>query len=146
MDNIGKLATAVMTSVSRASLPSSVPAVPAVRYDASNLPAWHNKATDLDIPMRAWSGWIPSVGQRTIVRALHDDERRALQDRANELRPVLQAYVRPHEDDLVAAAISDMFSGFPSMRQRGGDALGRVDSAMRMLADCPAWAIERGCM
>lgn len=130
---------------SLASPPTCEPVAPLVRYDDRNLPALCNPETDLTIPRRVWSGWAPSTGLREIVRPLRSDERQALQARAAELRPALRPYTRPAEDDRVAQAVADMFSGFPSMRHSGEDAIGRVDSAMRALSKFPAWAIERGC-
>ena len=143
MDSIGTAAMRALASLG--SPPTYEPAKPLVRYDARNLPALCNPETDLAIPQRVWSGWAPSVGRREIVRALRPDERHALQARAAELKPALQPYARPLEDDRVAQAVADMFSGFPSMRHSGEDAVGRVDSAMRALSKFPAWAIEQGC-
>lgn len=146
MDTLGTAITKALASVSRVTPPSCAPDALAKRYDASNLPAWLNRQTDLEIPRKVWSAWIPRDGSRSIIRALSDDERQALTARAAELRPALASYARPAEDDRVAEVLFDMFGGFRSMREQGADAVGRVDSAMRALALFPAWAIEHGCL
>lgn len=120
--------------------------MPAVRFDASNLPAVVDRVTDLEIPQRVWANWIPAHGDRALVRALTDAERHALEARAGALRPALDGFARPADDDRVAAAISAMFGSYRSMRQQGADAIALVDSTMRALAQFPAWAIEAGCL
>lgn len=57
-------------------------------------------------------------------------------------------FVRPADDDVVAGALFDMLGSFPSMRDRGADALGKVESMLHALAhaELPAWAIKQGCM
>lgn len=104
-----------------------------------------NYLTDVDLPRRLWSAWAPADGAREIVRALAPEERRALEARRDELAPGLDGYRGDAEVDRVAVAIGDMFGGFTSMRQRDDDAVGKVDSVMRLLRDFPAWAIEKAC-
>jgi hypothetical protein len=145
MEPIKTAALAVLGLASRDSERSWEPNAPVVRDDASNLPEAFVPLTDLEIPNRVWSAWAPSFGDREIVRALRDDERAALQARTNELRPALEPFIRTHDEDRVAEALCHMFGSFPSMRQQGADAVGRIDGAMRALSEFPAWAIEEGC-
>lgn len=77
-------------------------------------------------------------------RALTAAERRDLELRRDELAP----YVGPfdgREETKVALAIADMFGSFPSMRQSGDEASARLDAALRVLAEFPAWAIVKAC-
>jgi hypothetical protein len=62
-----------------------------------------------------------------------------------ELAPAVQPF---GEKDVnrVALALTDMFGGFPSMRQRDDAAvIARIDGARYVLAEFPAWAIEKAC-
>jgi hypothetical protein len=49
------------------------------------------------------------------------------------------------EKDCVIIAISDMLSGFRSLRHSEEDAVAMLDSLQRVLAEFPLWAIEEGC-
>ncbi|MDE2103580.1 MAG: hypothetical protein KGL39_40445 [Patescibacteria group bacterium] len=73
-----------------------------------------------------------------------DAERGALERRAAELEPFMRPYGQ-NEQDLVAEAIGDMYAGFPGMRATGAEAVAKVDSMMRLLAEFPLWAIKRSC-
>lgn len=57
--------------------------------------------------------------------------------------------MQPHggrDVDRVALALTDMFGGFPSMRQRDDSGMvAKVDSVRRLLSAFPAWAIEKAC-
>lgn len=75
------------------------------------------------------------------------EERRALEHRAESLRPHLAPFARPTQDDDVAIALAEMFNGFPSLRgDAGSAAMARVNAAMEVLAEFPLWAIETACM
>lgn len=52
----------------------------------------------------------------------------------------------PAENDRVALAVLDMQNGFSSLRGDEEASAARVDSALRLLAEFPAWAIEKACM
>jgi hypothetical protein len=80
-----------------------------------------------------------------IVRELTQAERRALTDRATELRAALWGYVSGERDE-VEASIAAMFGGFRSMRQEGDAAEGLVTVTAAVLRDFPAWAIAKGCL
>jgi len=98
--------------------------------------------TDLEIPRQVWSAWTPAVGEREVRRELTVEERGALERRRDELAPAVAPY--PDRDlDRVALALSDMFGGFTSMRQSDDEAVAKLDSVRRVLADFPAWAIEK---
>ena len=120
-------------------------AEPPTRYDASNLPAEIDRVADIDIPRRVWSALIIDGVPREIVRPLTLDERCALEVRVARLAPAMRPFSELDADS-VAQALADMYSSFPSMRHAGADALGRVDTAMRVaLVNFPAWAIEEAC-
>lgn len=100
--------------------------------------------TDVTIPRQVWSSWTPDGGGRKLRRELTDQERGALVARRNELAPAIAPY--PREDiDRVVLALGDMFGGFTSMRQTDDEAVAKLDSVRRILADYPAWAIEKAC-
>jgi hypothetical protein len=103
--------------------------------------------TDLEIPSRCWTSWIPGNGEpRSVARELTAEERRAVEHRATSLAAWLAPYARPSDDDDVTIALAEMFNGFPSMRNESGQAaLARVNAAMELLAQFPAWAIVAGC-
>jgi len=109
------------------------------------LPAAFDARTDVEIPRAVWSAWTPQFGARQIVRPLRDDERSALEARKAQLAPALAPYAGGADSDRVAAALAAMFDGFRSMRERGENAMGRLDTAMRVLKNFPAWAIEEAC-
>jgi hypothetical protein len=113
-------------------------------YSSTNLPPIRNQLTDIDIPNKLWSSWIPSQGDRVIRRELTADERAALERRAAELVPAVEPFL-PAEGDRVVVALASMFGGYPSLRMTDEDAVGRLDSAKRMLEPYPAWAIETAC-
>lgn len=130
---------------SQALVPGSGKALQTKGLNLANLPPVANRRTDVEIPNRLWAPWIPSDGPRMLRRPLTEDERTELEARKTELEPV----ARPHgERDVnrVALALTDMFGGFPSMRQRDDAAvMARIDGARRILAEFPAWAIEKAC-
>ena len=100
---------------------------------------------DSSIPRSAWSPWKEAGKPRQLRRPLAPRERGALERRQRELAPAVEPY-RDSERDRVALALLDMYGGYPSMGSRGDPAAaGRVDSAARVLAEFPAWAIERAC-
>lgn len=148
MDKIAVVLPKVLASASAPSQQNSQRAVAqTISYHAGNVPDVFVKRADLEIPNSVWVDWIPKGGgSRAIWRPLKPEERSALEARAAELRPALAPYARPFEDDRVAQALADLFSGFRSMREQGADALGLIDSAMRALAPFPAWAIEQACL
>jgi hypothetical protein len=77
---------------------------------------------------------------------LTSEERNALEGRRDELEGIVQPNGE-RDVNRIVLAITDMFGGFPSMRQRDDDAVvARVDGARRVLSEFPAWAIERGCL
>jgi len=62
-----------------------------------------------------------------------------------ELAPAVQPFGN-RDVNRVALALTDMFGGFPSMRQRDDAAvLARIDGARHVLSEFPAWAIEKAC-
>lgn len=140
-----QIGTAVAKSGSRGSLQNSAKTSEKRSYlIADTLPKILNRSTDVDVPLSAWSSWIPDVGPRCLRRALTDEERESLTRRMNELAPAVAPFGRteaPH----VALALTDMYGGYPSMRQSGGEAEARVTSLMRLLASFPAWAIQKAC-
>lgn len=101
--------------------------------------------TDVEIPNAVWSSWTPSSGPKQLRRALTDTERSHLKTRLKELEPA----VRGHSDrdvNRVALALTDMFGGFPSMRQKDDEGIvARIDGVRRMLVEFPAWSIEKAC-
>jgi hypothetical protein len=100
---------------------------------------------DFSIPRSAWSSWKEAGKPRQLRRPLAPRERGALERRQRELAPAVEPY-RDSERDRVALALLDMYGGYPTMGSRGDPAAaGRVDSAARVLAEFPAWAIERAC-
>ena len=100
---------------------------------------------DCSIPRSAWSSWKEAGKPRQLRRPLAPKERGALERRQRELAPAVEPY-RDSERDRVALALLDMYGGYPSMGSRGDpSAAGRVDSAARVLAEFPAWAIEKAC-
>jgi hypothetical protein len=126
----------------------------ALNSERANLPAERGVAAppqmldrelDIAMPARLWSNWIPSDRARSVVRELRNDERTALERRAEGLRRALVPYSQL-DDDRVAASVATMFGGFRSLRQQGDDAVAAVDGAMLALRSFPAWAIEKGCL
>lgn len=111
----------------------------------ADLPPVRNRVTDVDIPRAAWSTWKEDGKDRQLRRALTAEERAALEARRDELAPA----VVPHASrdvDRVALALTDMFGGFPSMRQRDdASVVARLDGARRVMEEFPAWAIEKAC-
>ncbi len=143
MPQIGIAARAVSSSVTVGSPRRSD--VPAVRYTAANLPAAFDAVADVEIPRKVWSAWIPRFEARQIIRPLRDDERAALEARKASLAPALAPYAGGADAYRGAAALGAMFDGFRSMRVRGENAMGRLDTAMRVLKYFPAWAVEEAC-
>ncbi len=132
-------------SASLASPPPLERGVTAKRVDPDNLPRAFVREVDIDLPRRLWSSWIPGDGSpRAIHRELTVDERTALQKRMADLEPALAPY-SPEDEDRVAESVSDMFGAFPAMRAQGADAIGKVDSVMRLLRPFPFWAIRQAC-
>lgn len=114
---------------------------------STSMPAILVRETDIEIPRRVWSGWLPSgigSGNRQLRRPLSDVERGLLEARKAELEPWVDGY---HEQELdhVVLALMELYGGFTSMRQSGEEAAARVDSVRRLLAEYPLWAIERVC-
>lgn len=115
-----------------------------VSYRLTNLPAIRDGRADVEIPVSAWSNWTPEFGPKQLRRELTQEERGVLERRVNELAPALAPY--PDADlDRVALALTDMFSGYTSMRQSDDEAVAKLDSARRVLTPFPAWAIEKAC-
>jgi hypothetical protein len=109
------------------------------------LPPILDRRTDVDIPLAAWSAWREDGKPRALRRALSDGERRELERRRGELEPAVAGYSE-RDGDRVALALTDMFGGFPSMRQRDDSAVvARIDGVRRILMEFPAWAIEKAC-
>lgn len=80
---------------------------------------------------------------RRIRRALTAAERTALERRRDELAPVM-APVGP-TDEKAAEALSDMLGSFQGSKATGAEALAKIESLMRLLAEFPLWAIEAVC-
>lgn len=111
----------------------------------ATLPPAANRFTEVDIPRSVWSAWREDGKPHALRRPLTGEERAALEARRDELTPAVQ----PHggrDVDRVALALTDMFGGFPSMRQRDDSGMvAKVDSVRRLLGAFPAWAIEKAC-
>lgn len=73
-------------------------------------------------------------------------ERIALEQRRDELSPMMASFVETDEADKVHLALSDMFGSFRSMRQTGEEALAVLDASSRALAKFPSWAIVKACL
>lgn len=145
-----KLAETVGRLVSRGLQPGSAGTsrksneVMKTHRSSTSMPRIICRETDVDIPRSVWSSWIPDGEPRQLRRALTPSERRDLELRRDELAP----YVGPfdgREETKVALAIADMFGSFPSMRQSGEETSARLDAALRVLAEFPAWAIVKAC-
>jgi hypothetical protein len=108
-------------------------------------PRISNRLTDIEIPLAAWSAWLPADGARQLRRPLTDPERTALVARRDELALAVAPY-HPAELDDVSLSLIEMYGGFTSMRQGEEDAAARVDSVGRMLAEYPGWAIKKACV
>lgn len=119
-------------------------AAPTRSFSEANLPTISNRLTDVEIPRRVWSNWIPSFGERALWRSLEPDERAALERRRDELALAVAPY-HPSERDRVAVALLRMFGSYTSMRQDEEAAAAKIDSAANVLVDFPAWAIEKAC-
>ncbi len=93
--------------------------------------------------------WRGTDGSIEIARALTEAERNELTRRASDLEPALEPFDRERRNDLdrVAEAASDMYGGFPSMRQQGADAVARANALISSLErnGLPTWAIEQAC-
>jgi hypothetical protein len=87
---------------------------------------------------------VPEKGDRKLRRALTAEERGSLEARQAALEPWVVGY-HESEVDEVALALTDMFGGFPSMRQNGEEAAARTDSIRRILTSFPEWAITKVC-
>lgn len=109
------------------------------------MPTVVNRETDGAIPSRLFCNWIEAGKARQVRRALTGDERRALEERRDEIAPALWPFNRDSDGDRVALSLVEMYGGFPSMRGGEDDATGRVDAAMNILAEWPAWAIQKAC-
>lgn len=144
MNKLGAVLDQVVSAASQASQPGFVPNLPA-KAGPFGPPRLVDRDADYVIPARVWSNWIPAVGARSIIRELKSDERAALTRRESELSTALVAYP-PLDEHRVIAAISSMLGGYRSMRHQDGDAVAILDGTRRVLAEFPAWAIERGCL
>lgn len=143
MKGLGALSRDLVSQVSRRGSGQNLPVIP---FDERRLPAAVVADVDVRLPRSAWSAWVPSDGsRRELRRRLTGDEVFALERRRAELLPALAPYVRPDQDDEIAGALAEMFSGYPSMRQQGEDVVGRVACVMDLLHKFPAWAIKRAC-
>lgn len=111
----------------------------------SEMPPVANRLTDVLIPQSAFSAWQESGKPRQLRRPLTDRERHDLERRRDEIAPALAPFA-DSTVDVVVEALLDMYGGFTSMRGGEEDAAARVDSAARLLAEFPAWAIQEACM
>jgi hypothetical protein len=115
------------------------------RKPTGQLPRISNRLTDIEIPRSAWSTWREEGKSCQLRRALTSDEIAALETRRDELAPFVAPFAMS-EIDKVSLALADMFNGFRSMRQSGDEAVAIIESAVRLLAEFPAWAIEKACL
>ena len=110
----------------------------------SVMPPVVNRVTDLTIPNAVFSSWTETGKARQIRRALTDDERTLLETRRREVEPALLPFSDKAVDHVVEALL-DMYGGYRNMRGGEDDAAARVDAAARLLAEFPAWAIQKAC-
>lgn len=111
----------------------------------SVMPPVVNRITDLVIPNAVFSSWTETGKARQIRRALTIDERHLLENRRDEVAPALMPFSDKAVDPVVEALL-DMYGGYRNMRGGEDDAAARVDAAARLLAEFPAWAIQKACM
>lgn len=113
------------------------------------LPRISSRSTDVEIPNRVWSSWIPRDDPRRLVRALTLGERAELEERRDELAPALVSLrdVVGFESvvDEVVLAIMDMFGSYRSMRQTSVEAMALAESTYRAMCAFPAWAVVKVC-
>lgn len=122
----------------------SAEAMLAIRQEGQ-LPALLVREADIDIPRRALEAWIPADGSpRRLRRPLDVQERATLMARRDQLEAWVCGYSSPEQDEIVLA-VSDMYSGFGSVRMSTDEAAMRVDAVLRLLIEYPAWAIIRAC-
>lgn len=141
-----QIGTVLAKSDSRGSLPSYGSKSETRSFlIGDRLPRICNRSTDVDIPRSAWSSWREHGKPQTLRRPLTAAERGELEARVNELAPALTPFGH-REAPHVALALTDMFSGFTSMRQSGDEAGARVESVIRLLTPYPAWAIQKACI
>lgn len=107
----------------------------------TNLLAYNQPQTDLEIPRDLWSSWKEEGKPRMIRRLLTDEERSLVAGRRDELAPWLMSF-HPAERREIDLALTEMFSGFSSGRDVL-DTAARIETLLRKLADYPAWAIQR---
>jgi hypothetical protein len=111
----------------------------------SVMPPVTNRETDVEIPNRAFSSWTEAGKPRQLRRPLTADERAALEDRRDELVPVVAPFLAGQQSDRVALALLDMYGAYTSMRGGEDEAAARVDAVLRLLEEWPAWAIIKAC-
>jgi hypothetical protein len=100
---------------------------------------------DVEIPRTVMSAWRETGKPRCLRRALSEDERIVLESRRAELQPWMAGF-RDSEKDRVMLAVADMYAAFPSMNsKKEREAMAKLESVMRVLADFPVWAIEKAC-
>lgn len=142
-----QIGMATRAAASRTSLPVSATAtqMPSALL-GSNLPPVRNQITDIDIPNSAWARWIENGKPRQLRRELSSMETVMLLDRRAELERMVAPY-SPRELDAVSLALGDMYGGFTSMANMSDQqAAVRLDGALRVLSDFPAWAIQKACL
>lgn len=110
------------------------------------MPPVANRLTDAVIPSHVFSSWIEAGKARQLRRPLTERERFDVERRRDEVEPAVRPFNRHEDGDRVALALVEMYGGFPSMRGGEDEAMGRVDAAMNILAEWPAWAIQKACM
>lgn len=142
MERIGKMAGAV---VAKARQTRNEDSLPTLSNRPAGPPAIRERAADIDLPNILLSAWIPSSGQREIVRAMTPQETEIVKRRAVSIREALRPF-EPDEIAIVNATLAAMLGGFRSMRQQGDDVEGTVEVLRHVLREFPVWAISDGCM
>jgi hypothetical protein len=117
--------------------------------DAGKLPPPFVKAVDRDLPDQvvcAWTGRNDDTpGEPTLRRALHVDERRALEQRRNDLRRALAPAPAASRDALLDE-IAGMLGAYPSMQRHDAQAAAMMAmSYLWTVRDEPHWAIVKAC-
>jgi hypothetical protein len=111
-----------------------------------HLPPAIDVTTEGTIPRKVLSSWKPQTGPHPLRRPLTVPERAALDARARALEPAVAPYARPADEDRVADALLALLDSYSAQRLTKEEAMARVDGAMEVLADLPAWSIEEACL
>ena len=140
-----QLGNVVALTLQRMNSPERAASLPMLRRSPADVPALVDEETDVRIPERYWSAFVPAVGGRALRVALTAEDRAKLAARLSTLQVALEPFSDAERDD-VKFAISLMLGGFRTLRNQSADDVSEtVRGTARALRRFPNWAIVEGC-